>query len=93
VKICRNTKEIFIFKSTNQHLPPGIHFFVKIMSFEFLYFLRITTDLQETLRFYYFKYDKSDRKLYFFIKQIFKKIHSTGNSFIKKQTPSQERSH
>jgi hypothetical protein len=65
-----------------QVLPPGIHFFVKIMSFEFLYFIRITADLHETSQFYYFKYDKSDRKLHFLIKQIFKKNHSTGNSFI-----------
>jgi hypothetical protein len=51
------------------------------MNFEFLYFLRITGDLHETIQFYYFKYDKSDRKLHFLIKQLFKKIHSTGNSF------------
>jgi hypothetical protein len=52
------------------------------MSFEFLYFLRITADLQETSQFYYFKYDKSDRKLHFFIKEIFLKICCTGNPFI-----------
>jgi hypothetical protein len=100
VKICRNTKEIFIFKSTNfykemyargQVLPPGIHFFVKIMSFELLYFLRITADLYETSQFYYFKYDQSDRKLHFLIKQIFKKIHCTGNSFIRWNVQDVER--
>jgi hypothetical protein len=38
-----------------------------------------TADLHETSQFYHFKYDKSDRKLHFLIKQIFKKIHRTGN--------------
>ena len=78
------TKKCMPGGNTCQHLPPGIHFFVKIMSFELLYFLRITADLHETSQFYYFKYDKSDRKLHFLIKQIFKKIHCTGNSFIGK---------
>jgi hypothetical protein len=65
-----------------QVLPPGIHFFVKILTFKNIYFLRITADLYETSQFYYFKYDKSDRKLHFLIKQIFKKNHCTGNPFI-----------